>query len=175
MARHCKVPLHAKLPITSPCMQSCPSQRAIVCHVTHRKVLLHAYVAYRKVPSCGMMPITRCNRVQNLLCQVAILWLRCLLRGAMGGYHMVPPYAKFPISWSHRVPMFPMSRCRCLPMFPKSRCHCVPWSPIACPLVVPKVVHRMGRLPCVNRGFPTLLVCVKLSIYHCLCVPWLSI
>ena len=44
---------------------------------------------------------------------------------------MVPPRAKFPISWSHRVPMFPMSRC-----------HHVPLSPIAC-------------APCCAQSFPS--------------------
>ena len=124
-----QVPLCAKLPIASHCVPSCSSQGAIVRHVTHRKVPLHAYiahhkvplhayVAHHKVPSCGMMPITRCQSVQNLLCHGAIVWLRCPLPSAIGGYRMVPLCAKFPISCSHRVPMFPMSRCHRVPLSP---------------------------------------------------------
>ena len=115
-----KVPSGAKLPIAR-CnfMPSYPSQ-AIACHVAHRKVplpaklpivrCLHvphltvpldAYVTPRKVLSCGMLPITRCHRVQNLSCQGAIVWLRCPLCGALGGYRMEPscayvPYVKVP-------------------------------------------------------------------------------
>ena len=112
-------PLRAKLPITRcHCVPSFPSQGAIMCHVAHRQVLLCAYVAYNKVPSCGMMPTTRCNPVQNLLCQVSIVWLRCLLRGGMGGYRIVPPYAHRKVhSYANRLPLLtscPFHGCQCV-------------------------------------------------------------
>ena len=173
------MPLRAKYSIPRcHCVPSFPWQSAIMCHDAHRKVLLCAYIAYRKVPSCGMMPIARCNRVQNLLCQVAIMWLRCLLRGAMGGYCMVPPYAKFPFSCSHLVPIFAMSRCHRVPMFPMSRCHRVPWSPIACAPCCAQSCPSHGAPPvCQGRFSHITCVCkvVHLALSSCVVVVHLKV
>ena len=122
---HRKVPLLTKLPIASHCVPSCPSQGAIVCHVAHHKV-----------PSCGILPIARCYLVQNLLCQGVIVWRRFLLRGAIGGYLMVPPWTKFPISLSHAyVPHVKEQSCAYFPhvKVPSFSFVAHPMCPLLCP------------------------------------------
>ena len=68
-------PLFTKSPIARcHCVPSRPSQGAIVCHVSHRKVPLSAYVAHCKEPSCAKFIMSRCHRVATL----PIVW--CLGR-----------------------------------------------------------------------------------------------
>ena len=158
-------------------MPSCPSQGAVACQIAHPKVPLRAYISHRKVPLCGILPNTWCHRVQNLLCQGAMVWLCCQLRGAIGGYRMVSPCAKFTISWCHCVATLPiawchrrlshgsltyqvshlmapscahvpMSRCHRVPRFPMSRCHRAPLLPIAC---APRCTQS-----CPSHGVPPL-------------------
>ena len=126
------LPIGCAYPMKS-CQCQCAKNVSIVCQsfpsqgVPRLQKLSMSRYIYR--PSCPCQ-CTPC--VQNLLCQGAIVWLRFPLCGTLGGYHVVTLCAKFPISWSHRVPTLPFARCHRVPMFPMSRCHRVLLSLVAC-------------------------------------------
>ena len=66
---------------------------------------------------------------------------------------MVPQSAKFPISWWHHEPISPcQGSIVCL------------YHPLCVPLVVPKVVHRLGYPLCAKGGYPKIVARVKLPI-----------
>ena len=115
-----------QVPIASHCVLCCPSQGAILCHVSHRKVPLHAYIAHHKVPSfgmfpigaimwhaahcnvpsCGMLPIARCHLVACCPSKGAIVGKIYYVKVPSCGYvtHCVVPWEVF--TWLPRVPSF---------------------------------------------------------------------
>ena len=77
---------------------------------------------------------------------------------------MVPPCAKFPISWSHHVSTLACQGaivCLRSPCQGAIMCLCCP---LRVPRVVPKVVHRMGCPLCAKEGWPMIPACAKLPI-----------
>ena len=106
----CKGDIACQVPIASHCVLCCPSQGAILCHESHRKVPVHAYIAHRKVPvhaciahrkvpSFGMFPIARCHRVACCPLQCAIVW--------DVAHRKVPSCGMLPIARCHRVACCP--------------------------------------------------------------------
>ena len=135
---HRLCPSCAKLPMCPECAHRVPMSMCPSCaKVSLAKVSLVSKSCHVKVPLQTKLSMSVYPLCSKFILSRGIAWLRCPLRGALGGYHMVTPCATFPISWSHRgptlpiarchhVPMFPMSRCHRLPMFPMSRCHRMP-------------------------------------------------
>ena len=116
--------VHALLIVRCHCVACCASERAIVCKIYYVKVRSCGYIAHCMVlwdviawfPPVSTFPyhgaiLCLCSPFQSAIvclctpCQGAFVWLRCPLHCATGSYRMVPPCAKFPISWNYCVPM----------------------------------------------------------------------
>ena len=149
---HCKVLMHAKLPIArchlvpmfpitwAPCEQNCPSEGAIVCIWFPSQGAVMCQGSYLKVPSCAKRAY-----VKEALC-------------AKGAQHMLHLCAKLPTSSRHCVPILPIVRCHRVPMLPIRMCHHVPRDVIAwfthvpgclpqCAKVAKSRCHRVSSCP----------------------------